>query len=504
LKRAYSARPVLLAAILALMASLGCLTYEKYYDLDKRGKALFDEIRYIATDEELKEFLALSPKKRAAWLQHFWEIRDPTPGTPINEFKIEHYRRLRYVAKEFRWGKTPGWKTDRGRVFIKYGPPTSIERHPIGDVPLMGGWYSKPYEIWWYDYIPNVATDVKLLFVDEHMTGEYVLKTSLAEAASTPLAIVQSSRFDRVTSSGPQEGIYEGKGRGTTKMAQSVVDVEKGVVDPFKQTVPITMGDASLDLILGVLTFAGSGRRNLVEFDFVVPNSQLEFVPDQGGFKAELIISTRLYDSKRQLVGGTLRRRFAFASSEEETVLPDKFFTYIAGALLAPGVYEIEAVVKDVASGRYGYLKQRFEVKLIDPLHLSLSSVELAHQIRPATKFTLFVKHGFEVMPNPAGVYRLGGVLSVYYEIYNLTIGLDGKPKFMIQYSVSKRGDPEAPIVKYKFLAPQKGGSNQVQVYRLPLRPDLIGPGEYTLYIRVVDVLAGMELSAHRDFEVVD
>ncbi len=524
--------------LLALSLSVGCggIVYLAYDNLDESGKQTFDEIRYIATDEELGEYVELTPGQRAEWLEAFWKRRDPTPDTPVNEYKLEHYKRLRYAEKKFGWGKKPGWKTDRGKVFVKYGPPNDIESRPMGDVALMGGWYSKPYEKWSYDYIPYVGTDIDFLFVDTHMTGDYEMRGSIKDTSNSPDEKVRASGFDQASASsgsafedfdvgetfdGEQRrkdgdysyrrstraggGEWETKADGTTLSDESVIDIEQGVNDPFKAAVPITPEDSTLELNVGVLTFDSPGRANMVEFDFVIPNTDLQFeIDEEEGFKAEMVISTRLYDSERYLVGGTVRRRFAIEKHEQDTAAQDRFFIYIAGALLEPGVYEIEAVAVDQGSKGYGYVRQTFEVRIIEPRRLSLSSIELASTLRPATELSMFVKHGYEVLPNPAGVYRMGGILGIYYEIYNLAIAGTGAPKFMVQYSISTRDDPDRIVFSYKFLAPEEGGRNQMQVYRLPLRPDIIDPGEYKLHIRVVDIVEGVELLAHTDFEVIE
>lgn len=539
MKTYYGFGMLLLLLFCGSWATLSCVSYMNYYDMDESGREKFDEIRYVATDKELGEFSHLAPGQRDEWLEKFWKKRDPTPDTPVNEYKLEHYKRLRYAQKHFAWGKIAGHKTDRGMIFIKYGPPTQLDSKVLGDVSVMGGWYSKPFEEWWYDYIPYVGTDFKFRFVDQYMTGEYVLVTRYIESSNSPDQKREASRFEQASvddvgstgelnpadgydptqsrkdgdlsyrrSSRAGGGVWETRADGTTLSEDSIIDIEQGVIDPFKAAVPITPEEATIDLVVGVLTFASKGRTNMVEFDFVIPNTNLQFEPDEeegsNDLKAEIVISTRLYDSERRLVGGTVRRRFAVEAYEEDTAAPDRFFVYIAGALLEPGVYEIEAVALDKGSEQYGYVRQTFEVKIIDPRRLSLSSVELASKLHEATDLTMFVKHGYEVTPNPAGVYRMGGILSVYYEIYNLEIAGDGNPKFMIEYSISRRESPDDRIFRYKFMAPREGGRDQVQVYNLALRPDIIETGEYTFHIRVIDVVEGVELLAHSDFEVVD
>ncbi|MCD6326521.1 GWxTD domain-containing protein, partial [bacterium] len=389
----------LISLICASILTSSCITYWAYDTLDEDGKRIFDEIRYVATSNELNAFLETSPDARDEFLKEFWKKRDPTPNTPVNEFKIEHYKRLAYAEKHFRWGRKPGWKTDRGKVFIKYGKPTRIDSRPIGDINAGGGWGSKPYDEWWYDYIPYVGTDVNFLFVDVYMTGEYVLAGSMGETSNDPMKIVESSGFsagqvegtdtdielaassaekkaterdyERQRSTRVGGGVWETKADGTTKGDETIIDIEQGVPDPFKAAVPITLEESTLDLTVGILTFGSQSRTNMVEFDFVVPNADLQFERIDDAFQAEMIISTRLYDSERTLVGGTVRRRFATEEHEKETIADDRFFTYIAGALLGTGVYEIEAVAKDTRSEMYGYVRQIFEVKIIDPYHLS-------------------------------------------------------------------------------------------------------------------------------------
>ena len=98
------------------------------YDLHKEYQRWLDEeVRWIITPEERAAFLRLSKDEdRDQFVVAFWLRRDPTPGTAENEFKEEHYRRLAYANEHFAY-EIPGWKTDRGRVYIVYGPPSDIK-----------------------------------------------------------------------------------------------------------------------------------------------------------------------------------------------------------------------------------------------------------------------------------------------------------------------------------------------------------------------------------------
>jgi GWxTD domain-containing protein len=131
---------------------------------------LTQDVAYIITDQERTAFKALTTnEEREHFIEQFWLRRDPTPGTPENEFKQEHYRRIAYANQHF---TTPagldGWKTDRGRIYITYGPPDEIEEHPHG-----GTASANPYIDWMYHYIENVGTNVIVEFVDADHTGDY-------------------------------------------------------------------------------------------------------------------------------------------------------------------------------------------------------------------------------------------------------------------------------------------------------------------------------------------
>ena len=120
---------------------------------------LNEEVPYIITDEERKAFMSLSnDEEREAFIENFWQRRNPNPDSPENEFREEHYRRIAYANEHFAAGK-PGWKTDRGRIYIMWGAADSIDAHPSGGMyerPMDegGGETSTfPFEVWHYRYL---------------------------------------------------------------------------------------------------------------------------------------------------------------------------------------------------------------------------------------------------------------------------------------------------------------------------------------------------------------
>src|SRR6184192_3166265 len=144
-------------------------------------KWLNEDVAYIITDEERAAFKQLSnAEERDNFIEAFWQRRDPTPDTVENEFKEEHYRRIAYANEHFAAG-IPGWKTDRGRTYVVFGPPDEIESHAGGGAyqrPMEegGGTTSTfPFEQWRYRYIEELGQEVNLEFVDDCQCGLYEL-----------------------------------------------------------------------------------------------------------------------------------------------------------------------------------------------------------------------------------------------------------------------------------------------------------------------------------------
>jgi GWxTD domain-containing protein len=148
---------------------------------DARADWLNQDVPYIITPAEREAFLKLgTDEEREQFVEHFWRVRNPHPDSPENPFKEEHYRRLAYANEHFSSG-VPGWKTDRGHIYILWGPPDEIESHPMGgryDRPLYEGGGSTdtyPWELWRYRHLEELGDNVELEFVDPSGSGEFHL-----------------------------------------------------------------------------------------------------------------------------------------------------------------------------------------------------------------------------------------------------------------------------------------------------------------------------------------
>jgi GWxTD domain-containing protein len=153
-------------------------TYRKWLD---------EDVRWIITDEEKSAFMQLSnDEERDQFIEAFWQRRDPTPDTEENEFKEEHYRRIAYANEHYAAG-IPGWKSDRGRTYIVFGPADEIDSHPSGgsyERPMEegGGETSTfPFETWRYRYLEGIGQEVMIEFVDTCMCGDYHMTMDRSE-----------------------------------------------------------------------------------------------------------------------------------------------------------------------------------------------------------------------------------------------------------------------------------------------------------------------------------
>ncbi|MDQ5847213.1 MAG: GWxTD domain-containing protein, partial [Acidobacteriota bacterium] len=176
------------------------------------------DVTYVITDEEKKAWKRLATdEEREKFIEEFWRRRDPDPDTEENEFKEEYYERIAYANENFASG-IPGWKTDRGRIWIMYGKPDERETHPTGgsyERPSYHGGGSTttyPFEVWFYRYLPGVGSGIEIEFVDPTGSGEYRLarnadeKDALLMVPGAGLTLSEqlglSSKADRITGLG--------------------------------------------------------------------------------------------------------------------------------------------------------------------------------------------------------------------------------------------------------------------------------------------------------------
>ena len=221
---------MLAASILTASVSIGFAQEQPSQDISKKARTQTKEnnriyqdwvnkdVPYLITDEEKKAYKALkTDDERENFIENFWRRRDPNPDTEENEFREEYYERIAYANEHYASG-IPGWKTDRGRIYIAWGKPDGVESHPTGgsyDRPSYEGGGSTttyPFETWFYRHLDNVGDGIEIEFVDPTGTGEYRIarnayeKDALANVPGGGLTTAEqlgiSSKADRQLGAG--------------------------------------------------------------------------------------------------------------------------------------------------------------------------------------------------------------------------------------------------------------------------------------------------------------
>jgi len=157
-------------AISFLLFFSSCRLYNLERKLDPVNAEFLSQVRYIITKEESKIFLELPDSEKEKFKEEFWKRRDPDPKTEENEFKIEYMNRLERANELFVSESKPGYMTDRGRIFILFGPPDYRETYSAGSYDPYEFLNGRSGEIWHYGHFP-------VIFVDRDNTGIYTLVT---------------------------------------------------------------------------------------------------------------------------------------------------------------------------------------------------------------------------------------------------------------------------------------------------------------------------------------
>ncbi len=336
-------------------------------------KWLKEDVKYIITPEEEAAFKQLSnDEERDQFIEQFWLRRDPTPDTPENEYKEEHYRRIAYANEHYAAG-IPGWKTDRGRIYIIWGPPDQIESHPTGgtyDRPQQEGGGTTttyPYEDWRYRYLEGVGQNINLEFVDPCSCGEYHLTTDTNEKDAllhTPGGSTMyeqmgmGSKTDRMdpfaSNASPVQGLENSKEFDKLEMMAKVQAPPQVKFKDLEEVVSHKINVNLMPFEVRTDYVKVTGDTVLVPVTLQVKNKDITFVSKDGIQRGTVNIFGRVTG-----ITGRVAQTF------EDTVqvdVPTELLEktqehsslYWKAVPLRPGRYRIDIVVKDVNGDRVG------------------------------------------------------------------------------------------------------------------------------------------------------
>ena len=502
-------------------------TYRKWLD---------EDVRWIITDEEKSAFMQLSnDEERDQFIEAFWQRRDPTPDTEENEFKEEHYRRIAYANEHYPAG-IPGWKTDRGRTYIVFGPPDEIDAHPSGgsyERPMEegGGETSTfPFETWRYRYIEGIGQEVMIEFVDSCMCGDYHMTMDRSEKDA--LKYTPNAGLTLYESMGMSNKASRFTGNGIEQLGQSPFnkDIQTKEFDRLEQFAKLQAAPpVKFKDLEEVVTHKISV--NLMPFDvrvdFVRVTGDTVLVPVTIQIKNRDVT----FQNKDGIQRGTVNifGRFTTLTGKIVQTFEDPVQVDVPPELLAKTAenssvywkavplrisqnrYRLDVVVKDVNGDRTGSWSRGIVIPDFSEDHLSNSTLIIADQMEPVAAKNVgtgsFVIGQTKVRPRVAPAngkpisFKRNQKLNFWMQVYNLSVDeKTHKPSATVEYNVTDANN-KAVIHTIESTDTMGNIGDQVTLQKT-LSAANLQPGIYKIEIKVNDKLSKQSVDPTATFAV--
>jgi GWxTD domain-containing protein len=494
-------------------------------------KWLNEDVGYIISDEEKQAWKRLATDdERQQFIEQFWLRRDPTPDTEENEFKEEHYRRIAYANERFASG-IPGWKTDRGRIYIMYGPPDEIEDHSSGGTyerPMEegGGETSTyPFQQWRYRYLEGIGTNIIIEFVDPTMSGEFHMtmdpseKDALLYVPNAGLTMSEqmglSTKTDRFNRT---DGTH--LGTGTQPLPESMNEFTR--LEQFaKLQAPPKVKFKDLDAVVSsnirynTLPLKVQADYMRITDSTVLTSITVLLQRKDLQFQQKDNVSTatvNIYGRITSIAGRVVNYFEDVVSVPVPTELLGKAIEgasiYQKAIPLPPGMYRLNVVAKDIVGGNMTTYPMALNVPHFEEEKLGSSSLILADLIEKVPTRSIgtgqFVIGDTKIRPRMGDTFDRNEKLGIYMQFYNF--GPDektNKPNGSIQYEITKTGSTDKPVLDYTEEVNQIPGASSAQVTVEKLLPlASLDPGQYTLTMKVVDKNRNQTLTPTANFTV--
>lgn len=498
--------------------------------LDYFRKWLEEAAVYIISPEEKQVFQQLTtPEEKTKFIEQFWKRRDPDLRTEENEFKAEHYRRIAYANERFKSGK-PGWKTDRGKIYIIHGPPDQIEKSPAGGTyertMAEGGGFTStfPFEKWWYRYIPGMGSDIEIEFVDPSGSNEYRIsldpaeKDALLYAAGTSPTLAEqmglASHADRPFFTGDSESYPVMNHRIQDvpfRRYERLMDIHRPEpirYDDLKKLVEVHVTFDSLPFAFRIDFLRLNDQAVLVPLTVEVPNRELSFKLENGVHRAHLT----LYGALTSLTG------------ELVTEFDDDLFVSFPPQQLGRGLqqrsiyqkliplhgkmrYKLDLVIKDSQSGKTGVISRAVVPPFFKQEGLVLSSLILSDMIQPLSESVdgdeMFVLGNLKVRPRLSKSFAASETLGLYLQVYNAALDQARlAPSLSATYRITQKGKIVREILDESGASIQFFSSRRVILTR-KLRLNSFPPGDFKIEVLVEDQITGEKSLVEDHFAIV-
>jgi GWxTD domain-containing protein len=500
-------------------------------------KWLDEDVVYIITDEERAAFKQLSnDEERDNFIEAFWQRRDPTPDTEENEYKEEHYQRIAYANEHFAAG-VPGWRTDRGRIYIVYGKPDEIESHPSGGTyerPMEegGGETSTfPFEQWRYRYIEGIGQEIIIEFVDTCMCGEYHMTMDRSEkdallmtpnagltlweqmGQSNKAARFQGGGLERL-GAGPQSSMIAAKEFDRLEQFAKLQQAPKVKFTDLEEAVnsKVILNPMPFDVRADFVKVTSDTV--LVPVTIQMKNRDITFVNKDGVERGTVNIFARLSTLTGKIVQTFEDTVQVDVPAELLPRTAENASVYWKALPLRPGRYKLNIAIKDVNGDRKGLWSRSVVVPEFSEDKLSTSTLILADQMEPVPTKAIgtgsFVIGTMKVRPRvpaadgkPATFKRdKDAKLNFWMQVYNL--GVDEKthkPSATFEYDITNIATNKSVVQKLESTDTMGNVGDQVTLQK-SIVPANLQPGVYKIEIKVNDNISKQTVDPSAVFAV--
>jgi GWxTD domain-containing protein len=496
-----------------------------------------EDVRWIITDQELQAFKSLgNDEERDQFIENFWLRRNPNPDSPENEYREEHYARIAYSNERFAAGK-PGWKTDRGHIYIAFGKPDNIDSHPSGgsyDRPMDeggGNTSTFPFEIWHYRYLAGIGDNIDIEFVDSCMCGDYhmtidrsekdALKHTPGAGASLYEQMGIAKQADRMTNgieqlpTGPMS--QQNQSKQFDRLSQyaklmAAPEIKFKDLEAFLATSKILTGPPFLfDVRTDIVKVTNDTI--LVPLTLQIKNSDITFVSKDGVSTGTVNILGRVSNLNHKIIQTFEEPVSVQVPTELLARKRNDLSVYWQSLPLRPGLYKIDIVIKDVNNPDHiGRWERSLNVPRYDDDRLAASSLILAGQMERvpsrdigAGRFIISDTHIVPRVASGVGVpvtFHRAQNLNFWMQVYNL--GIDEKSKqngATIEYQILDLATNKAILETQELTSKTNPNSDQVTIEKsLPLAS--LQPGKYQVNIKVNDGITKQQIAESVSFNV--
>jgi GWxTD domain-containing protein len=478
------------------------VTFEDVSRIDELLDRWLDQyVKWILSREERERFKTLSDHaEKLAFVESFWRRRDPTPDSPPNEAREEHARRFAYAVTNFGAG-TPGWATDRGKIYILLGPPNAIERNPAGRTA-----FERPSEVWTYNNAqnPRLPASMDVAFVDFTATGRFEivsssnldvlapLRTNLGYAMSEleAIGLMRSGGTLMDSTTGMRTDIDP------TRLVTGRFDLERDLQE-IRKVPQLSMPDLravteasarfpTIPVLAEASVFHTGGDPAVVPLTLSIPYARLTPEPVESGYRyqVDLVVQFQVEGIDKAIED----RIEVLVSKDAIEEYRGSELLYDASILLPPGEYELVATIRDNPSGAVGQVSSKVSVPPLETGKLFLSSLLLASAAVHAPASDEVEKAPFQfgdvrLVPNLSKSFVSGRALTAYLEAY----GLSGEARLQVDFFLLKDGRLFSKVAPSHH---RPGGGGVVAV-RSQISLRSFPPGEYVLRARITDEATG-------------